>query len=122
MSLPFSVEASEFIAGYLISVDFNEEVLEPKGVDYAYVRPDGEKYEFGYIDINDDNDNPGSGGVDEGLQSSESPSRPTSLRATSTCILPTASFFLTGASTELQTRQKEKKRRTISSPGVISWR
>ena len=65
-SLPVSVEASEFISGYFLSIDFDEEVLEATEVAQTYERPDGLEYTFHAVNIQNGNDTPGSGGVDEG--------------------------------------------------------
>jgi hypothetical protein len=66
VSVPFRVEASTVVAGFLLSVDFDEEVLEATGIAPAFVRPDGKGWDFQAFDVNNLNDVPGSAGVDEG--------------------------------------------------------
>jgi hypothetical protein len=65
-TLPVSIEASEFVAGYVLSIDFDEEVLEGTGYALTYTRPDGLDYDFQMLDIQNENDTPGNGGTDEG--------------------------------------------------------
>lgn len=75
VTLPFSIVADAPVQAYSFSVDFDEEVLEPLGVDILFdidrrpyptiVDPD-RIAGFEKIDINDANAQPGNDGVDEG--------------------------------------------------------
>lgn len=74
--LPLLVSSSEPLGGLSISVDFDEEVLEATKIELVYQRPDGgawrskliflDIHRDGRSNINNANDSPGNGGVDEG--------------------------------------------------------
>lgn len=65
--VPFSIRADALVAGYSFSVDFDERVLEAVEVEEVWSRPDGEEFSFAVYEFNNDNDFPGSAGVDEGF-------------------------------------------------------
>lgn len=67
VSLPLIISASGELQGFAISLDFDEEVLEATGVEDLYVRPDGGKWDFRSFVLNNSNDHPGNGGIDEGF-------------------------------------------------------
>jgi hypothetical protein len=66
VTVPLRILANADIQGYAVSVDFNEEVLQAVDVLQAFEKPDGSRYGFYAAHINNDHNNPGSGGVDEG--------------------------------------------------------
>lgn len=75
-AIPVLVSSNEPLGGLSISVDFDEEVLEATRVELVYQRPDGKGWysRWVFVDVhvdgrsNIDNSNeiPGNGGVDEG--------------------------------------------------------
>ena len=65
--VPLRVEADWPIGGYMVSIDFNEEILEATQVLFPFTRPDGKDYDLKLMDMHNDNLVPGSGGIDEGF-------------------------------------------------------
>ena len=68
ITLPFIMHAAGGgIEGYCFSIDFDEELLTATEIEEAWEIPGGFEYEFARYEINNDNENPGSAGVDEGF-------------------------------------------------------
>ena len=67
IAMPFYMRANAEVQAYTFSLDFNEEVLEARGVDVVWQRPDGKPYDFLKTQWNNENIIPGGGGVAEGF-------------------------------------------------------
>jgi hypothetical protein len=67
VTVPFFVEANDRLDGFSVSVDFDEEVLEGTSFDMAYRTEDGSPWAFERVHLDNSNDVPGNGGVDEGF-------------------------------------------------------
>ncbi len=66
--LPFSINANAETDGFSFSVDFDEEVLQAIEIEKLHPMPDGTTdYDFEALIINNSNEAPGNGGVDEGF-------------------------------------------------------
>jgi hypothetical protein len=68
VTVPFFIQSDAGVQGYSASVDFDEEVLEALEVEQVWQKPEGSnpEYSFAVYQIDNSNDNPGNGGVDEG--------------------------------------------------------
>ena len=67
ITMPFYMRADAEVQAYVFSVDFDEEVLEARAVDFVWQRPDGKPYDFVKTQWNNENTVPGGGGVAEGF-------------------------------------------------------
>ncbi len=67
VTLPFTIWADEPVEGFQFSIDFDEEVLQVLSAEFAWQKFDGSEYFFSKMEINNQNDNPGSAGIDEGF-------------------------------------------------------
>src|SRR5262249_33961769 len=65
--VPFYIGANVEVGGYNFSVDFDEEVLRATQVEEVFKAPDGADYAFANFFLNNNDNNPGNGGVDEGF-------------------------------------------------------
>jgi len=66
--VPFFVEADAAANGLSFSVDFDEGLLEATEIERVYRLPDGSTdYDLAVFGVDNANDHPGSGGVDEGF-------------------------------------------------------
>jgi hypothetical protein len=66
IAVPFIIWGNSPVQGYSVSIDFDEGVLQGVAVERAFQKPDGSAYGFFASYIDNDDANPGSGGVDEG--------------------------------------------------------
>ncbi len=66
VTIPFTLEASNPVDSYSISVDFDEEVLEAVALERVFVPPGGGKFGYETYGMNNKNATPGNAGVDEG--------------------------------------------------------
>jgi len=64
--VPFVIRANGPISGFSYSIDFDEEALEAVGRTLTWERPGGIPVELESFDMDNRNDRPGSGGLDEG--------------------------------------------------------
>ena len=62
----FTIDSTDPVQGFAISVDFDEEVVNALDLAPIFEKPDGTPYDFAAFDINNDNNSPGSDGIDEG--------------------------------------------------------
>lgn len=67
VSVPFVIEADAEIQGFAFSIDFDEQVVEAVSIEKVHEKPNGQPFGFEYFAINNENNTPGSGGVDEGF-------------------------------------------------------
>jgi hypothetical protein len=67
LTLPFTLRANAEVASFSFSVDFDEEVLQGLAVDDVFEVPAGTRNGFLKVAIDNANDSPGNGGVDEGF-------------------------------------------------------
>jgi hypothetical protein len=67
VTVPIVARAEIDIVGYILSLDFDEEVLEDASLEFVWQRPDGQPFFYEKKEVNNDNRVPGSGGVDEGF-------------------------------------------------------
>jgi hypothetical protein len=66
VSVPMIVRGNKPIQGCMYSLDFDEEVLQAVGVDALGTKPDGSPWDFAVHFWSNENETPGSAGVDEG--------------------------------------------------------
>ncbi len=68
VSIPFTIRSNVAVQGYEFSLDFDEEILQAVDVEEIWDKPAcaDPGYEYTYYGINNSNDTPGNGGVDEG--------------------------------------------------------
>ena len=66
IELPYTVRANVPIEGFAFSIDFDEEVLQATAIEERFIDPASPAVPFWVSAINNSNDTPGSGGVDEG--------------------------------------------------------
>jgi hypothetical protein len=65
-TMPFIVRADAGVQGYMVSVDFDEEVLQAAPV-AEFLVPDSSAVRFFHQHVDNENQNPGNRGVDEGF-------------------------------------------------------
>ncbi len=65
--VPWTVNADAFGRGYVISIDFDEEVLQVTSVEFLFEDPDGTRIPFWGFGFNNENRSAGNGGTDEGF-------------------------------------------------------
>jgi hypothetical protein len=67
VSVPFFIESNADTAGFSISVDFDEEMLQGLEAEVVHRGPRGLPYDFAYFAFQNANAAPGNAGVDEGF-------------------------------------------------------
>lgn len=66
VELPYIVNSTGAVQGFSFSIDFDEEVLEATEIEERFIIPDPLAVPFWVSTINNENETPGNGGIDEG--------------------------------------------------------
>ena len=69
VSVPFRVRSDRGWRGVHLSIDFDETVIEARGVTPVWAKPDGTDWDMLVYEIDNTDDEPGNAGVDEGYVS-----------------------------------------------------